>query len=951
MHHGVHHLTRPSQQPDLNAPCINGVTFMEHVTLRSLAIQTAYADFNADVVANPKRRSYPPGITAPIMPQVMASAFSSATFGTTANAASIQPGGPFAYQAFAGQNLLFPPQTGATSATWNNSQLLSWHSYGKTGHALLLSTQAFVTSLAAFPASARVPVVTTEHQSHTNGQWNGYASTVDSPFEASRLGNQLLSMASGGFDSYVFKFSSTMSGAGGITKSGIHWGENTAAPYPIGDGSLSAETMALMTPYLVGGQPLLTCAPPTTYTNFGGYLFCVTVQDNSAGTNRYHMILNNDFNGLGSSGGSATDPTSPAPSGQAFAVSVNFAGMSVSTSSFAIVNEVSSPNYFGEISDYISFSATNSRNVVHNVPPFGSIRITVPQNAQSESVIASTSSATLVAGSNAGTNFGGSSYLTVATSITAVHDSTSVALVEFDLTGFTGVAAKAQMAMLELTVASASINHEASVLSVVGINPCVGATWSESSITWNGAGWVLTKPTGVISAILYNFVKLGPQPGAGPGNAFVGHITVNANDAGALKRVDVTDYVMSAAAGGMTKVAFLVARRFRTNGVCITASCPSSCVAGVCTPAQGNAAGGAPADDLDVGASVSFYSDDATQGGPTLRILADATVTGAAAAPVGANMCGVVPAPNAPPGVTYSPPPPILPPPPPGAPGVPVAQPPIPPLPPAFPPLPPQGSPPPEPPPLPLPANTPGYPTPAPPRPPPPPSPGPPPPPPTAPPNPPKAPTGTSFITSHFQLNGYTVATFDTTAQYNFIVGVAGQLYVPVTSVAITSISDAGTYSGRRRSLLAAASSVFVQFQVTVTTGNSANVTTELHGSLFDDSLETGLITAGLTLLQGPIVVVEATSATAPQYNPVYVIPSPPPPPAPVYAYSPADKIEIGVGVGVGAGLPFILCLAFCLPRVLRGSRPQSKMGRSLDEEGGQASPGRIKMHMAMGDD
>ena len=195
---------RCAPQPDLNAPCINGVTFIEHVTLRSLAIQTAYADFNADVVAN--RRSYPAGITGPIMPQVMGSAFSSAAFGTTGVAANIQPNGPFAYQTFANQNLLFPPQQAQTNAAWQNSQLLSWHSYGKTGHALLLSTQAFVTSLAALNnPSANVPVVTTEHQSHTNGQWNGYASTVDSPFEASRLGNQLLSMASGGLDSYVFK--------------------------------------------------------------------------------------------------------------------------------------------------------------------------------------------------------------------------------------------------------------------------------------------------------------------------------------------------------------------------------------------------------------------------------------------------------------------------------------------------------------------------------------------------------------------------------------------------------------------------------------------------------------------------------------------------------------------------------------------------------------------------
>ena len=760
-----------------------------------------------------------------------------------------------------------------------------------------------------------------------------------------------------------------MSGAGGITKSGIHWGDNTVAPYPIGDSSLSGETMALMTPFLVGQQPLLTCAPPTSYTNFGGFLFCVTVQDNSAGTNRYHMILNNDYNGLGSSGGSAADPTYPAPTGQAFALTVDFAGMNVNTQSFAIINEVSSPNYFGEISDYISFANQQSRVVTHTVPPFGSIRITVPQNAQTENVIASTASVTLVAGANVGNNFGSSSYLTVATSTTSTHDTTSVALIEFDLTGYTAAAASAQMAILELTVASASINHEATVLSVVGINPCVGATWSESTITFNGASWVVTPPTGVISGIVNNFVKLGPQPGAGPGNAFVGHITINALDAGALKRVEVTDYVSNAAAGGMTRVAFLVARRFRTNGVCIGNNCPGSCVAGVCTPGPGNVAGYTPADDLDAGASASFYSDDAAQGGPVLRILADSTVSGSVTPPV-PNLCGVVPkypppppspsppsppnVPYAPPGVTYSPPPPkpspppppppspaVLPPPPPGAPNAPVPLPPAaepqPPSPPGFPAFPPASSPPPEPP---LPA---GWPAPNPPNPPPPSPPPMPPPNPPAPPNPPLAPTGTLYITSYLQLNGYTVATFDANAQNNFIIGVAGQLYVPVTSVAITSISSAQSYSGRRRSLLAASPSVFVQFQVFTTQAGSLNVTTELHGSLFDDSLEQGLIAAGLTNLIGPIVVVEASVTTSQQLNPVYVVPSPPP--APEFGYSPSDVIELGVGIGVGAGVPFVCLVLWCLYKAIPKRAP---LGKAEGLPTTAQSPGRMKMEVVL---
>ena len=135
---------------------------------------------------------------------VTSSAFFSASFGTTAVAANVAAGGPFGYQTFAQQTLLFPPQSATYSPSWANSQAYSWHSYGKTGHALLLGNQGLQASLAALPTPITgIPLFTTEHQSHTNGDWNGYNSTVESPFEASRLANQLVSMAAGGYDSYV----------------------------------------------------------------------------------------------------------------------------------------------------------------------------------------------------------------------------------------------------------------------------------------------------------------------------------------------------------------------------------------------------------------------------------------------------------------------------------------------------------------------------------------------------------------------------------------------------------------------------------------------------------------------------------------------------------------------------------------------------------------------------
>ena len=50
-----------------------------------------------------------------------------------------------------------------------------------------------------------IPVLTTEHQAHTNSQWNTLVSNGDFPFEASRLANQIISQAAMGYEAYIFK--------------------------------------------------------------------------------------------------------------------------------------------------------------------------------------------------------------------------------------------------------------------------------------------------------------------------------------------------------------------------------------------------------------------------------------------------------------------------------------------------------------------------------------------------------------------------------------------------------------------------------------------------------------------------------------------------------------------------------------------------------------------------
>lgn len=68
------------------------------------------------------------------------------------------------------------------------------HTYGKTGQQLFSTLSGLNTSVNAIrtPASRPLPIVVTEHASHTAADWNGIQSTADNDFEASRLASQLL---------------------------------------------------------------------------------------------------------------------------------------------------------------------------------------------------------------------------------------------------------------------------------------------------------------------------------------------------------------------------------------------------------------------------------------------------------------------------------------------------------------------------------------------------------------------------------------------------------------------------------------------------------------------------------------------------------------------------------------------------------------------------------------
>ena len=134
-----------------------------------------------------------------------------------------------------------------------------------------------------------------------------------------------------------------------------------------------------------------------------------------------------------------------------------------------------------------------------------------------------------------------------------------------------------------------------------------------------------------------------------------------------------------------------------------------------------------------------------------------------------------------------------------------------------------------------------------------------PPPPSPPPPSPELAPAGNDtavYVVASMSLTGYTVATFGTTQQAQFIVGIANATAVLPSAVAITSITAAVAGSSRRHVLQAGG--VVVAFSVETTNLTSPTIVVALT------SLTGSPVVAVATLQAAGLVFVTAVNGTAP---------------------------------------------------------------------------------------
>jgi hypothetical protein len=217
-------------------------------------------------------------------------------------------------------------------------------------------------------------------------------------------------------------------------------------------------------------------------------------------------------------------------------------------------------------------------------------------------------------------------------------------------------------------------------------------------------------------------------------------------------------------------------------------------------------------------------------------------------------------------------------------------------------------------------------------------------------------------VTAAISVVGYTVSAFGSSQQAAFAAVLSAQLYVPASSVQITSVSAATNAAGRHRRLHQAASGVTVAFTVTATSSTAAN---NLAASITNMAVSPSFVAA---LQSGGLPAASATAlATAPSvpatsyYNPPpsgggggypgqYYGPTPFPnsytPNSNYYASaSPPPSSGAGVGVAVGIVVPLVVgCFAVCRVIGRRRQAAAAQQQAAAQVAAAQVQPQHVQM-------
>ncbi len=393
----------------------------------------------------------------------------------------------------------------------------------------LASLQNAMTS--AMSPEPRFPTTISEFNAHTAAVFDGMTETLDSPTKYARLGAIVVNLVKNFQDElYCFKFGQTIGDVGDnypIRKNGIHFVDNTNAPYNIGGITKAGEVYRLFKKSSPTGSDLLGVTQ-------------------GSGATALHVFSTRDLAAKRNQIFSANDSSS-------VDITLNANAWSLPAGQRVLLEEVSE-NFYGGVKALLTVAnnqisaGTHSSNTVW--------LFSVPTQAQEPSqTLLATDDAMVRDGANRTLNFGAGSSLIVKNNSTNASER-SAAFLKFCLP--TIYLPDIQFALL--TVRASSANGGLAQAHVYGIT---NHSWSETNITWSNAPNVKQNVTAGAD-YKNNFIS-----GQGTGAQIVGQVVADA--AAQDRMIDVTRFIRE---NPSNDVSFLLAREVRfqndtqdTNGM------------------------------------------------------------------------------------------------------------------------------------------------------------------------------------------------------------------------------------------------------------------------------------------------------------------------------------------------------------------------------------------------
>jgi hypothetical protein len=475
-----------------NHPNANGLTISNYIMrlqLASDAIQSALADVN---------RLYGSNLVANIYAPVAAG-----------SATSAYPDWGRAVVTNRHTDFL-----GVTDTNFWLSHVYAYQSYGASptsfGSSLSNLHQLLTADMAPEP---RFPTALTEFNTRTGADYDQMVETLDTPSEYARFGAIAVNLvANDVYELYAFKFAQTeYSGNYPVQKNGMHYVDNTNAPYSVGGITGAGEVWRLFNKAFAPGRLRLAVSKSGSATNLDVH---GCFDPDSA---RYYLF-------------SANTTAAPIP------LTLDLSAWNIAPGNPVEIEEVSAASQ-GAVAFWTNLPAGG--RFMHTQPAYSVWLLSAfqPPSAPPQVIVAA-HDAEVRDGSNRTRNYGTAPWMVVRNDPTNANNR-SAALIQFSLAGLDR--SRLRLALLSFSAASATVNTGAQAF-VYGVQ---AASWTQDNVTWSNAPALRQNvPAG-------NTIQRAVIAEVGSNAFILGQVTTSSTNL-AQRYLDVTEFLRGLPTGQAT---------------------------------------------------------------------------------------------------------------------------------------------------------------------------------------------------------------------------------------------------------------------------------------------------------------------------------------------------------------------------------------------------------------